>query len=164
MPKHLEKISKGMKDRGYNRDSQQCCVKLKELRQAYRKNREANGHSGSQPQTFHFYDELHAILGGAATSPSTLCFDSVNGVGCNAEAGLGDKENEEEEVEDSSQQGSGETDFPNSQDLFLTLDLEPVTSKHTQGGLPDSEGGEGTIGECTFVNIRHGLKVSVFND
>ncbi|CAM2106721.1 unnamed protein product [Caretta caretta] len=36
----------GMKDRGHNRDPKQCRVKLKELRQAYQKTREANGHSG----------------------------------------------------------------------------------------------------------------------
>ncbi|EMP42151.1 hypothetical protein UY3_00538 [Chelonia mydas] len=32
--KIFDKISKGMKDRGYHRDLQQCCMKLKELRQA----------------------------------------------------------------------------------------------------------------------------------
>ncbi|EMP31006.1 hypothetical protein UY3_11867 [Chelonia mydas] len=36
-----------MKDRGHNRDPMQCNVKLKELRQAYQKTREANGRSGS---------------------------------------------------------------------------------------------------------------------
>ncbi|EMP30752.1 Zinc finger and SCAN domain-containing protein 29 [Chelonia mydas] len=66
--KVFEKISSGMKDRDYNRDLQQCHVKIKELRQAYQKNREGNGHSGSEPQTCRFYDELHAILGGAATT------------------------------------------------------------------------------------------------
>ncbi|EMP36735.1 Zinc finger and SCAN domain-containing protein 29 [Chelonia mydas] len=65
------KISKGMKDRGYNRDLQQCRMKLKELRKAYQKNREANGRSGTEPQTCRFSDELHAILGGAATTYPT---------------------------------------------------------------------------------------------
>ncbi|XP_074823248.1 uncharacterized protein LOC141995763 [Natator depressus] len=64
----FEKISKGVMDRGYNRDPQQCRVKIKELRQAYQKTKEANGHSGSEPQTDCFYDELHAILGGAPTT------------------------------------------------------------------------------------------------
>ncbi|EMP23737.1 hypothetical protein UY3_19179 [Chelonia mydas] len=35
----------------------------------------------------------------------------------------------DEEVVDSSQQASGETGFPGSQELFLTLDLEPVPPK-----------------------------------
>ncbi|EMP40326.1 hypothetical protein UY3_02489 [Chelonia mydas] len=137
--KICEKTSNGMKDRGHNRDPQQCCMKIKELRQAYQKTREANGRSGSEPQTCRFYDELHAILGGAATTTPTMCFDSVQGVAGNTEAGFGGKE-------DSSQQGSGETGFPNSQDLFITLDLEPVPPTPAQGGLPDPEGGEGTSG------------------
>nr|XP_048702763.1 zinc finger and SCAN domain-containing protein 32-like [Caretta caretta] len=86
-----------MKDRG-----PKCCVKLKELRQAYQKTREANGRSGSEPQTCRFYDELHAILGGSATTTPAVLFDSFNGDGGNTEAGFGD----EEEDDDSSQQAS----------------------------------------------------------
>ncbi|XP_077692193.1 uncharacterized protein LOC144276158 [Eretmochelys imbricata] len=138
--KTFVKISQGMKDRGHNRDPKQCRVKLKELRQAYQKTREANGCSGSEPKTCRFYDELHAILGGSATTTPTVCFDSVNGDGGNTEAGFGD----EEEIVDSSQQASGETSFPDSQELFLTLDLEPVPPEPTQGCLPDPPGGEGT--------------------
>nr|XP_048687886.1 zinc finger and SCAN domain-containing protein 32-like [Caretta caretta]XP_048687977.1 zinc finger and SCAN domain-containing protein 32-like [Caretta caretta] len=124
-----------MKDRGYNRDLQQCRLKIKELRQAYQKTREANSHSGSEPQTCRFYEEVHAILGGAATTTPTLCFDSIQGMGGNMEVGFGGKEDEEdEEVVDSSQQGSGETRFPNSQDLFITLDLDPVPAEPTKAG------------------------------
>ncbi|XP_048721691.1 zinc finger and SCAN domain-containing protein 29-like [Caretta caretta] len=145
--KIFEKISSGMKDRSDNRDLQQCRVKIKELRQAYQKTREANGRSGSELQTCHFYDELHAILGGAATTTPTLCFDSVQGVGGNMEAGFGaEEDDDDEEVVDSSQQGSRETSFPNSQDLFITLD--PVNPEPTQGRLPDPEGGEGTSAAC----------------
>ncbi|XP_073196258.1 uncharacterized protein [Lepidochelys kempii] len=103
----------GMKDRGHNRDPKQCLVKLKELRQAYQKTREANGHSGSEPQTCRFYDELHAILGGSATTTPAVLFDSFNGDGGNTEAGFGDEDdNDDDEVIDSSQQASGETGFP----------------------------------------------------
>ncbi|EMP35869.1 Zinc finger and SCAN domain-containing protein 29 [Chelonia mydas] len=56
--KTFVKISHGMKDRSHNRDPKQCCVKLKELRQAYQKTREANGRSGSEPKTCSFHDEL----------------------------------------------------------------------------------------------------------
>ncbi|EMP38546.1 hypothetical protein UY3_04241 [Chelonia mydas] len=111
--KIFEKISNGMKHRGYNRDPHQCRVKIKELRQAYQKTREENGRSGSEPQTCRFYDELHAILRGAATTTPTLCFVSVQGVGGNTEADFGGEEDEEEEeVVDSSQEASGETSFP----------------------------------------------------
>nr|XP_048681455.1 uncharacterized protein LOC125624580 [Caretta caretta]XP_048681456.1 uncharacterized protein LOC125624580 [Caretta caretta]XP_048681457.1 uncharacterized protein LOC125624580 [Caretta caretta] len=133
-----------MKDRGHKRDPKQCRMKLKELRQAYQKTREASGRFGSEPQTCRFYDELHAILGGSATTTPTVCFDSFNGEGGNMEAGLGKEEDDDDEVLDSSQQASGETSFPDSQELFLTQDLEPVPPEPTQGCLPDLPGGEGT--------------------
>ncbi|XP_065414034.1 uncharacterized protein LOC135973685 [Chrysemys picta bellii] len=133
-----------MKDRGYNRDAQQCRVEIKELRQTYHKAREANGRSRAEPQTCRFYAELHAMLGGSATTTPTVCFDSINGESRNREAGSGYKEDDDEDNEDSSQQESGETGFPSSQDMFITLDLEPVTPKLTQGVLPDPEGAQGT--------------------
>nr|XP_048687029.1 uncharacterized protein LOC125627192 [Caretta caretta] len=150
--KTFVKISQGMKDRGHNRDPKQCRVKLKELRQAYQKTREANSRSGSEPQTCRFYGELHAILGGSATTTPAVLFDSFNGDGGNTEAGFGDEEDDdEEEVVDSSQQASGETGFPDSQELFLTLDLEPVPPEPTQGCLLDPAGGEGTSAACVSM-------------
>ncbi|XP_074810243.1 uncharacterized protein LOC141988362 [Natator depressus] len=141
-----------MKDRGHNRDPKQCRVKLKELRQAYQKTRGANGRSGSEPQTCRFYDEVHAILGGSATTVPAMLFDSFNGDGGNTEAGFGDEEEEDDdEVVDSSQQTSRETGFPDSQELFLTLDLEPVPPEPTQGCLLDPAGREGTSAACVSM-------------
>ncbi|XP_074815923.1 uncharacterized protein LOC141991504 [Natator depressus] len=131
--KIFEKISKGMKDRDYNRDPQQCRVKLKELRQAYQRGKWL---LRVRAQTCRFYDELHAILGGAPTTTPVLCVDSVNGLSRNRDADFGD----EEKVE--AQQASGEIVFPDSQELFFTLDLVP--SQPTEGRLPDLEGREGT--------------------
>ncbi|EMP32923.1 hypothetical protein UY3_09932 [Chelonia mydas] len=116
--KTFVKISQGMKDRGHNSDPKQCRVKLKELRQAYQKTREANGCSGSEPKTCRFYDELHAILGGSATTTPAVLFDSFNGDGGNTEAGFGDEEDDDDEVVDSSQQASGEIGFPNARNCF----------------------------------------------
>ncbi|XP_074981557.1 uncharacterized protein LOC142071113 [Caretta caretta] len=149
--KTFVKTSQGMKDRGHNRDPKQCCVKLKKLRQADQKTREANGRSGSEPQTCCFYDEPHAILGGSATTTPAVLFDSFNGDGGNTEAGFGDEEDDDDEVVDSSQQASGETSFPDSQVLFLTLDLEAVPSEPTQGCLPDPPDGEGTSAACASM-------------
>ncbi|EMP24731.1 hypothetical protein UY3_18185 [Chelonia mydas] len=134
--KTFVKISQGMKNRGHNRDVKQCRVNLKKLRQAYQKTTEANGRYGSEPQTCRFYDALRAILGGSTTTPAVL-FDSFNGNGGNTEAGFGDEEDDDDEVVDSSQQTSGETGFPDNQELFLTLDLEPVPPEPTQGCLLD---------------------------
>ncbi|XP_074930189.1 myb/SANT-like DNA-binding domain-containing protein 7 [Chelonoidis abingdonii] len=139
----FEKISKGMKDKGYNRDLQQCHVKLKELRQAYQRTREANGHSGSEAQTCRFYDELHAVPGDAPTTSPPLCMDSVNRFSRNRYADFGDEEDEEEEVEDSTQQASGETAFPDSQELFITL--EPVPSQLTKVGSRTLEAEKGPL-------------------
>ncbi|XP_074975109.1 uncharacterized protein LOC142068830 [Caretta caretta] len=153
--KTFVKISQGMKDRGHTRDPKQCRVKLKELRQAYQKTREANGRSGSEPQTCRFYDELRAILGGSATTTPAMLFDSFNGDGGNMEAGFGDEEDDDDddddEVVDSSQQASRETGFPNSQKLFLTLDLDPVPPEPTQGCLLDPAGEEGTSAACVSM-------------
>ncbi|XP_074819294.1 uncharacterized protein LOC141993646 [Natator depressus] len=79
--------------------------------------------------------------------------DSFNGDGGNTEAGFGDEEDDDDddEVVDSSQQASGETGFPDSQELFLTLDLEPVPPEPTQGCLLDPAGGEGTSAACVSM-------------
>ncbi|CAM4460773.1 unnamed protein product, partial [Caretta caretta] len=156
--KTFVKISQGMKDRGHNRDPKQCCMKLKELRQANQKTREVNGRSGSEPQTCRFYDELHAILGGSATTTPAVLFDSFNGDGGNTEAGFGDEEDDDDdEVVDSSQQASGETGFPDSQELFLTLDLEPVPPEPTQACLLDPACREGTSAACGTVHEATGI-------
>ncbi|EMP38472.1 hypothetical protein UY3_04344 [Chelonia mydas] len=97
--KTFVKTSQGMKDKGHNRDPKQCRVKLKELRQAYQKTREANGRSGSEPQTCRFYDELHAILGGSATTTPVVLFDSFSGDGGNTEAGFEDEEDDDDDDE-----------------------------------------------------------------
>uniref|UniRef100_A0A452H6H6 Myb/SANT-like DNA-binding domain-containing protein n=1 Tax=Gopherus agassizii TaxID=38772 RepID=A0A452H6H6_9SAUR len=69
-------ISKAMMEKGHTRDSVQCRVKVKELRQAYQKTKEANGRSRAGPKTCRFYTELHAILGGSATTTPPLSVDS----------------------------------------------------------------------------------------
>nr|XP_048674273.1 zinc finger and SCAN domain-containing protein 29-like [Caretta caretta] len=148
--KIFEKISKGMKDRGYHRDPQQCRMKLKELRQAYQNTTEANARSGSEPQTYRFKNELHAILGGAPTPTPHLYVDSCKGVSRNRDQGFGDEEDEEEgELEDSAHQASRETVLPDSQELFITL--EPIPS---QPGLPDLDGREGTSAANVSTLLR----------
>ncbi|KAG6939935.1 zinc finger and SCAN domain containing 29, partial [Chelydra serpentina] len=68
----FRQISRDMMERGYDRDALQCRIKVKALRSAYRKAREANGCSRAPPTTCRFYKELDTILGGDATStPST---------------------------------------------------------------------------------------------
>ncbi|XP_074821040.1 uncharacterized protein LOC141994689 [Natator depressus] len=61
-----------MMERSHDRDALQCRVKVKELRNAYRKAREANSRSSAAPVTCCFYKELERILGGDPTfTPGT---------------------------------------------------------------------------------------------
>ncbi|EMP24521.1 CAP-Gly domain-containing linker protein 4 [Chelonia mydas] len=69
-------LSRAMMERGHDRDVVQCRVKVKELRNAYRKAHEANGCSGAAPATCHFYKELDVILGGDPTSTPTTTMDT----------------------------------------------------------------------------------------
>ncbi|EMP39982.1 hypothetical protein UY3_02780 [Chelonia mydas] len=58
---------------------------------------------------------LGSLCGSSATTTPAVLFDSFNGDGGKTKAGFGDKE------DDSSQQASGETGFPNIWELSLTL-------------------------------------------
>ncbi|XP_065448611.1 uncharacterized protein LOC135983086 [Chrysemys picta bellii] len=138
--KTFEKISKGMMERGHNRDSKQCRVKVKELRQAYQKTKEANGCSGSEPRTCRFYAELHAILGGAATTTPPVFVDSGSGIVSSATPeDSADGGEEEEEDEDELAESTQHSVLPNSQDLFITLTEVP-----SQASTQDSDPMEGT--------------------
>ncbi|EMP35296.1 Zinc finger and SCAN domain-containing protein 29 [Chelonia mydas] len=144
------KVSRAMTERGYSRDTEQCRTKIKELRQAYQKAREANGCSESQPHTCRFSLELHAIMGGDDTTTPPLYMDTCKGgVAWSKEDEF--LEDEEEEEEDSAQAASGESVFSSSQELFLTL--EPIASPYSQSMLPDHDPGEGTSGLAHVTSI-----------
>ncbi|CAM5111982.1 unnamed protein product [Natator depressus] len=135
-------VSRAMMERGYYRDTEQCRTKIKELRQVYQKAREANGCSGSQLHTCCFYRELHAIMGRDNTTTRPLSMDICKGGIARSEEDEFLEDEEEEEEEDSVQAASGESVFPPSQELFLTL--EPIASRYSQSMLPDHDPGEGT--------------------
>ncbi|EMP40792.1 Zinc finger and SCAN domain-containing protein 29 [Chelonia mydas] len=69
-------ISRDMMERGYDQDTLQCRVKVKELWNAYRKAHKANSHSGAAPVICCFYKELDAILGGDPTSTPSTTMDT----------------------------------------------------------------------------------------
>ncbi|XP_065421534.1 SRRM2 protein homolog rsr-2-like [Chrysemys picta bellii] len=150
--KTFEKISKGMMERGHNRDSEQCHVKVKELRQAYQKTKEANGRSGSEPRTCRFYAELHAILGGAATTTPPVIVDSGSGIVSSATPeDSADGGEEEEEDEDELAESTQHSVLPNRQDLFLTL--TEVPSQASQASTQDSDPMEGTSAAANSSSI-----------
>ncbi|KAM9155337.1 uncharacterized protein ACDP82_003884 [Pangshura tecta] len=141
--KVFERISKAMMDKGHSRDSVQCRVKVKELRQAYQKTKEANGRSGAGPKTCHFYTELPAILGGCTTTTPPLSVDSKVGVVISAMAeDSADGEDDDEEEEDELAESTQHSVSPNSQELFLTQTELPC--QPSQATIPDHEAMEGT--------------------
>ncbi|XP_050799793.1 uncharacterized protein LOC127046616 [Gopherus flavomarginatus] len=86
-----------MLERGHDRDTMQCRIKVKELRNAYCKAREGNRHSGAAPMTCRFYKELDAILGGdPTTNPRTTMDTSERGGEVEAEEKRGEEETESE--------------------------------------------------------------------
>ncbi|XP_065414671.1 trichohyalin-like [Chrysemys picta bellii] len=131
-----------MMERGHNRDSDQCHVKVKELRQACQKTKEANGRSGSEPRTCRFYAELHAILGGAATTTPPVIVDSGSGIVSSATPEDSADGEEEEEEEDELAESTQHSVLPNRQDLFLTL--TEVPSQPSQASIQDPDPMEGT--------------------
>ncbi|XP_050807601.1 uncharacterized protein LOC127050114 [Gopherus flavomarginatus] len=131
-----------MMQRGHTRDSVQCRVKVKELRQAYQKTKEANGKSGAEPKTCRFYAELHALLGGSASTTPLLSMDSEVGVVIAAMVENSADGEDEEEEEDEFIKSTQHSVLPNSQELFLTLTELPF--QPSQATIPDNEAMEGT--------------------
>ncbi|XP_074929774.1 uncharacterized protein LOC142047937 [Chelonoidis abingdonii] len=132
-----------MMEKGHTRDTVQCRMKVKELRQAYQKTKEANGRSGAGPKTCRFYAELHAILGGSATTTPPLSVDSEVGVVISAMGeDSADGEDEEEEEEDELAESTQHSVLPNSQELFLTQTELP--SQPSQASSPDNKAMEAT--------------------
>ncbi|KAM7176381.1 uncharacterized protein RBU57_002109 [Macrochelys suwanniensis] len=119
-------------------------MKIKELRQAYQKTKESNRCSGSQPHTCRFYEALHAMLGGAATTTPPVSVDSDDGVISTATSSeiFADGEEEEGEEEDEAVDSAFTADFPDSQDLFITLTEIPF--EPSQSSSLDQDPGEGS--------------------
>nr|XP_048697330.1 zinc finger and SCAN domain-containing protein 29-like [Caretta caretta] len=102
----FRQISRDMMERGHDRDTQQCRVKVKELWNAYHKAREANSCSGAAPATCRFYKDLDAILGGDPTSTPSTTMDTSE-----------PRSTRQEEEEESGSKGAeGEGDTPASRD------------------------------------------------
>ncbi|XP_050806123.1 uncharacterized protein LOC127049417 [Gopherus flavomarginatus] len=142
--KTFKRISKAMMEKDHIRDSVQCRVKVKELRQAYQKTKEANGRSEAGPKTCHFCAELHAILRGSTTTTPPMSVDSEMGVVISvmAEDSADGEDEEEEEEEDELAESTQHSVLPNSQELFLTQ-ME-LLSQPSQATSPDNEAMEAT--------------------
>ncbi|TSS11564.1 Zinc finger and SCAN domain-containing protein 29 [Bagarius yarrelli] len=94
--KVFQKISQRMWELGYNRSPDRCRVKIKKLKQDYRRLKEYNKRNGMKPKTNQWYDAMDAVLGpmegnvgrSARAESSSSLLDSV--INCNGVEDRGD--------------------------------------------------------------------------
>ena len=86
-------IAKKMRELGYERDWQQCKVKIKNLKSTYRDIKDHNGETGRGRKTCKFYKELDEILGHRPASTPPVVLDS--GATTNTSTSLDSAEEEE---------------------------------------------------------------------
>ncbi|EMP38986.1 hypothetical protein UY3_03819 [Chelonia mydas] len=141
-------ISRCMIERGHDRNTLQCRVKVKELRKAYHKACEANHHSCAVPMSCWFYKELDAILSGDPTSTtkdpvdtSLACVPVKSGLS-QEEAILDEEREGDPEAEDDS-----EARDACSQELFSTPE-EPSQSQQLELGEVQTREEASDFGNC----------------
>ena len=74
-----EEIAKKMREQGYNRDSEQCRNKVKNLKKHYREVKDNNKETGRGRKTFRYFEELDLILGHRPATVPTSLLDTGNG-------------------------------------------------------------------------------------
>ena len=68
-----DEIARKMREQGYNRDTEQCRKKVKNLKKHYREVKDNNKETGRGRKTCKFFEELDLILGHRpATVPTSL--------------------------------------------------------------------------------------------
>ena len=68
-----DEIARKMREQGYNRDTEQCRNKVKNLKKHYREVKDNNKETGRGRKTCKFFEELDLILGHRlATVPTSL--------------------------------------------------------------------------------------------
>ena len=74
-----DKIATLMREKGYNRDSEQCKTKIKNLKSTYRSIKDHNNKSGNDKKTWPFYDQMDAVLGHRPASDPPIVLDACAG-------------------------------------------------------------------------------------
>ncbi|EMP38071.1 5'-nucleotidase domain-containing protein 1 [Chelonia mydas] len=130
-------MSRCMIERGYDWDTPQCRVKVKELQNTYHKAREANRHSSAAPISCWFYQELDPILGSNHTSTAKTTVDTS--VACMP---VKSGPSQEEDILDEDGDGQGKDSEVRDaciQELFSTLE---EASQSQQSELGEAQTGE----------------------
>ena len=74
----FERISKQLKEAGYNKESPQCRAKIKNLKTLYKRVKDNNGRSERGRKVCKFYDEIDAILGLRPATRPPVVIESLN--------------------------------------------------------------------------------------
>ncbi|EMP35258.1 hypothetical protein UY3_07585 [Chelonia mydas] len=123
-----------MTERGHDRDTLQCKVKVKELQNAYHKAREANSHFSAVPTSCRFYKELDTKLGSDPTSTAKASVDtSLARVPVERVLSQKDVILDEDVVGDPEAEDDSEARDACSYELFSTL-KEPSQSQLSETG------------------------------
>ncbi|XP_053879298.1 zinc finger and SCAN domain-containing protein 20-like [Malaclemys terrapin pileata] len=119
-------IARAMMERGHDRDTLQCRVKVKELWNAYHKAWDANCCSVSVPTTCRFYKELDEILEGDPTSTSKSTMDASEAVAAQSST---------RQEEESGNKGAEEEGGPEPEDGLASRDAysQELFSSQEQG-------------------------------
>ncbi|EMP29221.1 hypothetical protein UY3_13666 [Chelonia mydas] len=136
-----------MTERGHDRDTLQCRVKVKELCKAY-KLWEANCCSGAVPTSCQFYKELDAILGGDHTSSVKTTVDTSV-----AHVPVKRGPSQEEEILDEDVEGDPEAEDNSEVRDACSQQFIPTPEKASQSQLPDL--GETQTGEEASEKGQH---------
>ncbi|XP_039386727.1 zinc finger and SCAN domain-containing protein 29-like [Mauremys reevesii] len=129
-------ISRGLREKGYDWDTQQCRANIKELRQAYPKAWEVNYRSDGAPKTCRFYQELNAILSGDPTSIADSPVDTSHAA---ERVGSSQAEilDEEVELEEDVKLPAGSPSGAGSQELLATPEV--LNGEQEADEVPDLE-------------------------
>ncbi|XP_060765658.1 zinc finger protein with KRAB and SCAN domains 2-like isoform X2 [Neoarius graeffei] len=158
--KVFQKISQRMWELGYNRSPDRCRVKIKKLKQDYRRLKEYNKRNGSNRKTNQWYDALDAVLGrraenvgrsvtGTAESATSL-LESV--MSCNGVEDRADTDDDVLSVRIDNTDDRSRTRI-SSPGLPATLPLSPglsspassnITAEEPRPHVPQEKGDEGT--------------------
>ena len=71
-------ISKQLQRLGYDKDWQQCRIKVKNLKNQYKKVKDHNGVTGNRRKVFKYYEQLDRILGHRPASLPTVLVDTAS--------------------------------------------------------------------------------------
>lgn len=95
--KVFQKISQRMWELGYNRSPDRCRVKIKKLKQDYRRLKEYNKRTGTSRKKNQWYDALDAVLGRRTESAGGTAESSLleSGSTCNGVEDRGDTEDDD---------------------------------------------------------------------